>query len=572
MAVVVLLVVVTAAQPKQSKTPSRWSDPAVAARLQRDQCIAVALLVTGDLGKLDPTTGDAGCQVRAVIILTLYYRLRRTIGDDEWSDVVALSKGYLLTVHARVGDGDNELGTRPTKDLIQGAPIHSNKKFNAFVIYVRKKLGEHLFELLGLAYSLWSGGIVSTDEFWIDFRYRSNNLWSCHEFRLLRARLAKLSCQAMIELAAELPASGRWVEMLHYTKSIVKSRDANNEEDVEVLCTQVTFNVALAILYKHNIPILDGNVRIQLHGGDGCDQGQDLHLPCDPLHRTEGDIASHQTASGKMTYSFGTARALLYLPNKMTGTFEHVKNPSKQQMLAPCFFLKSWSTYHGHGSTVDDDSNEDNDLYSADHDRYYEALAKMDKPWAIEVMASSHPPYTRRAKHADLDIALVYEQIFADELPRSHKELRHDRYGLEGLSFFALEASRQHQRLTLADRQLCARRVAHNHGLNGECQFVRMGEPSKECTWRTTKRVDWQVVHVYAATYKWVHDQLQRLAARHAEASGAVIGRYVFALGAVGASHESRETATKLHNTKSENSRRNKYLSEYPRNQPLLRR
>lgn len=544
----------------------------MAARLQRDQCTAVALLVTGDLSKLDPTTGDASCQVRAVIILILYYRLHRTIGNDERSHVVTLSKEYLLTVRARVRDSDDELGARPTKDVLQGDPSHSSQQFNAFTINVRKLLGEHLFELLGLAYSLWSSGIVSTDEFWIDFRYRSNNLWGSHEFKLLRARLAKLSCQTMIELAAELPAGGRWVEILQHTKSIIKSEDADNQKDLEVLCTQASFSVALALLHHHNIPILDGNIRIQLHGGYDRDQDQDIHLDCDPLHLTEDDIASCWTASGKITYSFGTARTLLYLPNKVTGTFEHVKNPSMQQMLAPCFFLKSWSTYHGYGSIADDDNKADNDLYSPDHDRYYSTLAKMDKQWAIEVMASSHPPYTRRAKHADLDIALVYEKIFADGPPRSHKELRYDRYGLEGLSFFTPEASQQHQRLTLADIHFYARRVAEDHGLNGECQFVHMGEPSKECTWRTTKRVDWQVVHVYAATYEWVHDQLKQLADRHAEASGAVIGRYVFSLGAVGASHESKVMATKLHNTKSKKLRTNKYLSEYPRNQPLLRR
>ncbi|KAG0084047.1 hypothetical protein BGZ93_001415 [Podila epicladia] len=560
-------------QHTQGNTPSYWRDTVVAARLQRDQCIAVALLVTGDLGKLDPIIGDASCQVRAVIILTLYYRLHRTIGDDEWSHVIALSKEYLLKVCTRVGDGDGDdkLGT-PTKDVIQGDLSCSNTQFNAFIIYVRTLLGEHLFELLGLAYSLWSGGIVSSDEFWIDFRYKSNNLWGRHEFRLLRARLAKLSCQAMIELASELPVSGRWVEMLLYTKSVIKSGDDNKQEDVEVLCTQATFSVALAVLYQHNIPILDGNIRIQLHGGYDRDQDQDHHLSCDPLNLMEDDIASRLKGSGEMTYSFGTARALLYLPNKTAGTFEHVKDPSMQQMLAPCFFLKSWSTYHGHRSIADDDNNEDSGLYSADHDQYYEALAKMDKPWAIEVMASSHPPYTRRAKHMNLDIALVYEQIFADGLPRSHNELRYDRYGLEGLSFFNAEEGEQHQRLTMVDRHIYAKRVAHDHGLNGECQFVRMGEPSKECTWRTTKRVDWQVVHVYAASYEWVHNQLQQLAARHAEASGAIIGRYVFALGAVGASHESKATATKLHNTKNVNSRRNKYISEYPRNQPLLRR
>lgn len=559
-------------QPKQDNTLACWINTAVATRLQRDQYIAVALLVTGDLSKLDPTTGDAGCQVRAVIILVLYYRLRRTFGEAEWSDALQLSKEYLLKVHARVVDGGDEFDRRLTKDEIQGAPSHSSKQFNAFVIRVRKKLGEHLFELLGLAYSLWSGGIVSTDEFWIDFRYRSNNLWGCHEFRLLRARLAKLSCQALIELVAELPASRRWVEMLHYTKATIKSGPVDNEEDVEVLCTQASFSVALAVLYHHNIPILDGNIRIQLHGGDDRDQDQDLHLRFDHLHLMKGDIASDETTLGDTTYSFGTARALLYLPNKTTGTFEHVKNPSKQQVLAPCFFLKSWSTYHGHGSTADGENSEDDDLYSADHDRYYEALAKMDKPWAIEVMASSHPPYTRRAKYTDIDIALVYERIFADEPPRAHKELRYDRYRLEGLDLFTLEASQQHHRPILAERQVCARRVAHVHGLNVESQFVRMSAPSKECTWRTTKRVDWQVVHVHAATYEWVHDQLQRLTARHAKASGAIIGRYVFALGAVGASHESKETATKLHNTKSEKSRRNKYLSEYPQNQPLLHR
>ncbi|KAK5796944.1 hypothetical protein F5H01DRAFT_385451 [Linnemannia elongata] len=563
-------------QSKQDNIPSFWINTAATARLQRDQCIAVALLVTGDHSKLDPTTGDAGCQVRAVIILILYYRLRRTFGETEWSAAVLLSKEYLLKVHPWVVDGGDEFDKRHTKDEIQGAPSHSYRQFNALVIRIRKKVGEHLFELLGLAYSLWSGGIVSTDEFWIDFRYRSNNLWGCHEFRVLRARLAKLSCHSMIELAAELPASRKWVEMLHYTKAVIKSGPVDSEEDVEVLCTQVSFSVALALLYHHNIPILDGNIRIQLHVRDDRDrdrdQDQDLHLRFDHLHLMEGDDASDKTTLGDTTYSFGIARALLYLPNETTGTFEHVKNPSEQQMLAPCFFLKSWSTYHDHRSTADGESSEDDDLYSADHDRYYEALAKMDKPWAIEVMASSHPPYTRRAKHTDVDIALVYERIFADEPPRAHKELRFNRYRLEGLTLSTLEASQQHRRPTLAERQVCARRVAHVRGLKGESQFVRMSAPSKECTWRTTQRMDWQVVHVYAATYEWVHDQLQLLTARHAKASGAIIGRYVFALGAVGASHESKETATKLHNTKNEKSRRNKYLSEYPHNQPLLHR
>ncbi|KAG0288968.1 hypothetical protein BGZ98_004037, partial [Dissophora globulifera] len=557
-------------QPKQDNTPSYWINTAVNARLQRDQFIAVALLVTGDLSKLDPTTGDAGCQVRAVIILVLYYRLRRTFCETEWSEAVPLSREYLHEVHARVVNGSDEFDVRATKNEIQDALSHSNKQFNAFIVRVHEKLGDHLFELLGLAYSLWSGGIVSTDEFWIDFRYRSNNLWSCHEFRELRVRLAKLSCQAMIDLATELPAGRKWVEMLRYTKTTIKSRPVDSEEDVEVLCTQASFSVALALLFHHKIPILDGNIRIQLHGGDDCDQDQSLHLHFDHLTLMEGDIVSDETTLEDTKYSFGAARALLYLPNETTGTFEHVKNPSKQQMLAPCFFLKSWSTYDGHGSTADGENSEDDDLYSADHDRYYEALSKMDKPWAIEVMASSHPPYTRRAKYTDVDVALMYERIFADEQPRARKELRYNRYRLEGLDFFTLETGQQYHRPTLAERQVCARRVAHVHGLNGESQFVRMSAPSKECTWRTTKRVDWQVVHVHAATYEWVYNQLQQLTARHARASGAIIGRYVFALGAVGASHQSKQAATKLHNTKSEKSRRSKYLSDYPQNQSLL--
>ncbi|KAF9558679.1 hypothetical protein EC968_006885 [Mortierella alpina] len=596
---------VTATQHEHPQNANYWSDPVVGAMLQKDQCIAVALLVSGELDKLDPPIGDSSCQVRALLILILYHQLHKQIGATDWEDAVGLCKDC-LRLHGVNSGGSvkNALQARkrtiPYKEDVHLGGDVDNLEFQAFVTLVREKLGEQRFELLGLAYSLWSGGIVSTDEFWIDFRYRSNNLWGQHE-RRLRARLAKLSCAEMINLASELPAADKWVELLKETKSVIKRGDAadqEEEENVEVLCAQSTFNVALAALYYYNIPIVDGNVRIQLTGADGCDHGKDHHLRCEDclLHRLETDNASFcKSGSCKTTYSLGTVRTLLYVPNKMTGAFEFVRNPSKEQMIMPCFFLKTWSTYHGHsssnynytGSNKSDISKdgyyERDDLYSPDHGRYYEALLKIDKSWAIEVMASTHPPFTRRAQHADLDIAPVYERIFG----RSRKEFQYNRYGFEGENFLTPK-ERQHLRQekrqqqqqqqqqdqlpTPTDRLIMARRVSHERQLSGECQFVRMGAPSKECTWRITRTIDWNVVHVHAATFKWVDKQLQALACRHQEAVGAVIGRFVFSQGTVGASHECMEAATKLHNTQQSKARMKLYLAVYPKNQPLLRR
>ncbi|KAF9930485.1 hypothetical protein BGZ67_005767 [Mortierella alpina] len=594
---------VTATQHEQLRYSNCWGDPVVGAMLQKGQRIAVALLVSGNLHKLDPTTGDSSCQVRALLILVLYHHLRKEIGPTEWEEAVDLSREH-LQLHGVKKNGDWIKNAHQIKksanpfeeEAHAGGGDIDHMQFQDFVTLVHKKLGEQRFELLGLAYSLWSGGIVSTEEFWIDFRYRSNNLWGQHE-RLLRARLAKLSCAAMIDLASELPGAGKkWAELLRETKSVIKrggdTESQHDEEDVEVLCAQSTFNVALAILYQYNIPIVDGNIRIQLNGANGCDHGEDHSLRYDhdrPLHRTEmnNTTASCKIASCKMTYSLGTVQTLLYVPNKMTGAFEYVRSPSKEQMMMPCFFLKSWSTYYGHSSTNSNNRSnirkeggdkDRDDLYTPDHNRYYEALIKMDKSWAIEVMASTHPSFTRRAQNADLDIAPVYERIFG----RSHKEFRYNRYGIEGENYLTpdefqhqqqkQQQQEQGQRPTPTDRLMNARQVSLEYHLSGECQFVRMAAPSRECTWRITHAIDWNVVHVHAATYRWVNDQLQALVCRHQEAPGAVIGRYVFSQGFVGASHECQEAATKLHNTHQSNTRMTGYLADYPRNQPLLRR
>ncbi|KAF9946653.1 hypothetical protein BGZ70_003111, partial [Mortierella alpina] len=576
---------VATTQYEQTSSGNCWGDPAVGTILQRDQHIAVASLVSGDLDKLDPPIGDSSCQVRALVVLVFYHRLFKEFGHTEWEKAVGLSLEY-LKFH-RIHSGGSVKSAQPVKRRAvvpheQREAHHDgtiiNMQFLGLVALVRKTLGEQRFELLGLAYSLWSGGIVSTDEFWIDFRYRSNNLWGQHE-RFLRARLAKLSCAAMIDLAGELPNAGKWVQLLRETKSVIKRRDAegqDDEEDVEVLCAQSTFHVALAALYHYSIPIVDGNIRIQLNGTGDCDHdeghcsplGDRLHQP---LQRLEMEnIVSCNSASCKMTYSLGTVRALFYIPNKMTGAFEYVSSPSQEQMRMPCFFLKTWSTYHGHCSTNYRDNNSQNsnnssisiiseedkerdNLYSPDHDRYYEALIKVDKSWAIEVMASTHPPFSRRAQHAGLDISPVYERIFG----RSHKNFRYDRYGIEGENILTPEVRRQWRQKdhlpALTDRLITARQVSHERQLSGECQFVRMGAPSTECTWRITKAIDWNVVHVHAATYGWVKEQLQALAGRHQDAPGAVIGRFVFSQGAVGASHENKELATKLHNTRQSN-------------------
>ncbi|KAF9280187.1 hypothetical protein BGZ68_007447 [Mortierella alpina] len=474
---------VSTTQQEQPRKPKYWDDPVLDAMVQKDQRIAVALLVSGSLDKLDPTIGDSSCQVRALLILAMYHRLRKEFGAAEWEKAIELSKEH-LQLHRVINGGPTKSAQQDKEKASGFEEAHHggdivNNRFEAFVTLIHTKLGEQSFELLGLAYSLWSGGIVSTDEFWIDFRYRSNNLWGRHE-RLLRARLAKLSCAAMIDLASELPAASKWVELLRETKSIIKRGDTesqNEEEDIEILCAQSTFSVALAVLYHYKIPIVDGNVRIQLHGADGCGHSCDHSLGNDdrPLHRTEmHNTASCNIDSCKMTYSLGAVRTLLYIPNKMTGAFEHVRSPSKEQMQLPCFFLKTWSTYYVHDSTnknnsiastcnIKKEDKERDDLYSHDHDRYYEALIQMDKSWAIEVMASTHPPFTRRAQHADIDIAPIFERIFG----RSHKELWYDRYGIEGESFLRPEENKSHQQKnlpqqknplpTLADRLLLAR-------------------------------------------------------------------------------------------------------------------
>ncbi|CAO3568741.1 unnamed protein product [Mortierella alpina] len=594
---------VTTTQHEPASSANCWDDPAAGTMLQKDQHRAVALLVSGDLDKLDPPIGDSSCQVRALVILVFYYRLRKELDAREWEEAVALSVEY-LKLH-RIQNGSPVKSAqqlqRRAMPSEEGEAHHDGNlvdmQFLGFVTLVRKKLGEQRFELLGLAYSLWSGGIVSTDEFWIDFRYRSNNLWGHHE-RFLRARLAKLSCAAMIDLASELPNGDKWVQLLRETRSVIKRggpESQGDDEDVEVLCAQSTFHVALAVLFHYSIPTVDGNIRIRLNGTESCDhdEGHCLRLDDCPLRPQQcwerGNTTSRNSASCMMTYSLGTVRALYYVPNKVTGAFEYVSSPSKEQMRMPCFFLKTWSTYHGNGSTNHGDDNshknssssgnvseeedkERDDLYSPNHDRYYEALIKMDKSWAIEVMASTHPPFSRRAQHVGLDITPVYERIFG----RSRKECQYDRYGVKGESILTPEVRRQQWQKdhlpTLTDRLIAARQVSHDRQLSGECQFVRMGAPSTECTWRITEAIDWNVVHVHAATYRWVDEQLQALAGRHQAAPGAVIGRFVFSQGTVGASHENKETATRLHNTRQSNVRLSRYLADYPKNQPLLRR
>ncbi|KAJ7612873.1 hypothetical protein DFH06DRAFT_1344954 [Mycena polygramma] len=503
-------------------------DPVVSAKLVKHQHAAVAHLVTGDLSKLDPTTGDASCQVRAVTTLTFYYDLRGAFDDSQWVDVVALSKKYL---HAHATDKPDT----KVKTVSDAKGASHSTEFDALVALVRKHFGEEKFELLGLKHSLWAAGIVSTDEFWIDFKYRNNNQWGTHD-KALKARLANLSCDAFMELARQLSSDGKWVEVLERTRSVIKNEAA---DDIPVLSIQATFGVAMAVLYERGIPIIDGNLRIQLNVNAALASSSDASDP-----------------TPNVTYSFGTSRYLLFVPNRTTGKFELVKNPSPEQMRSPAFFLKSWSTYF-EGATTDG-------LYSSTHEEYYAAREGMDIQWAIDVYASLHPPFTGCAEDADIDIGAAYANIF----PPRAQVFACNRFALQGHTY----AASPHERPNLAERYNHALRVADQGGLDGDRQFVRVWPPFRECAQRLAKPVDWQVVHALAATPQWAEEQLRACADRHEAAKGAVIGRYVFALGAVGASHEVQDEATALHNTKKEVLRRQKYLKMYPQNEPLLRR
>lgn len=514
-----------------SQRASYHDDPLVMAKLEKHQLMAVACLVVGDLAKLDPTIGDASCQVRALIMLVFYYDLRKELGD-KWANAVDFSDAY-LTAHE---NDKSDTKAKTIQDITGG--IHA-KDFDDLVDFVRNHImGEEKFELLGLAHSLWTAGILSTDEFWIDFRYRSNNLWGTHD-KSLKARLATLSCDIFVELAKELPAEGKWVEALLETRSVIKRCGAEN---VPVLSIQATFAVAMALLYQRRIPLLDGNVRIQLTG-----DGQP-RLP-DPSDRSD-----NPEPPSNITYTLGAQRSMLYVANEKSGTFALVKTPVKEQMLSPAFFLKSWSTYY-EGST-------DQGLYSASHEAYYAARANISMPWAVDVYTALHPPFSRSAVDADLDIIAAFEKVF----PVRGNSFKYSRFDLQGLNHLVP----LNERPNLAERQNLAMRVAHVHHLNGDCQFVRMGAPSETCTSRINRCIDWQIVHVLAATPKWVDDNLRAIATRHEEAEGAVIGPYVFTLGAVGASHEIELDATKLHNIKKEPARRKRYLDDYPNNEPLL--
>ncbi|KUJ10855.1 uncharacterized protein LY89DRAFT_674966 [Mollisia scopiformis] len=508
----------------QPATSAYQQDPLVEARLNKHQHAAVACLLTHEFHKLDPATGDASCQVRAIIVLIFHQNLKKWL-DDIWDNAVKLSQDYNYT----------HLGDKPdtkTKTIteIQGAD-HS-KDFDDLVNVVRDFLGEEDFELLGLTYSLCAAGIAGLDEFDIDFRHRSNNLWGSHE-KSLKARLAKLSCATFIKFAEEVHSNGKLIDVLQETRSVIKNEGA---DDVPVLSIQATFLTALAILYARGIPIVNSIIRIQING-----DGQSQHH----------------------TYTFGNARSFIYLANHQTGKFELLKNPSPEQKCCPAFYIKSWSTYHANSTSKS--------LYSPDHKLYYHDFAKISLLWAVIVYSAAHPPFSRRAERVDLDLTSAYEGI--DGTIQSDLALQHDRFDLEGLNYENL-VSRSSDRPgpNLATKHKFALEVANQHQLNEECQFVRMGAPSTECTWRITKPIDWQIAHASAATVSWVDNRLEGLAERHRKASNAIIGRFVFSLGKLGASHVDRSRATELHNTKKETVRRKNYLADYPQNESLLNR
>lgn len=500
-------------------------DPIANARLIKHQNTAVACLILKEFDKLDPTTGDASCQVRAVIVLVFHQTLRMQLSDT-WDDAVRLSRNYM-----EAHENDKPETKAKTIDQIQGAD-HC-KSFDDLVETVRLELGEQDFELLGLTYSLCISGVAGTDEFEIDFRHRSNNLWGSHE-KALKTRLAQLACDKFVSLAKALPSGARYVDALQQTRSIIEK---DGLDDMPVLSIQATFFTALAILYVWNIPIVNSIVRVQIDSDETTDN---------------------------YTYKFGSARSLLYFPNKQTGRFELEKEPTAEQKSHPAFYIKAWSTYNK--------SSTDVGLYSSNHTFYYRALSKINIDWAVMVYTACHPPFTRRARDANMDIASVYSII---DGPPSTSDIKNSRFDLKGLNHHHLDASPsspQTPKFNLSTVHHLATKVSLQHGLDGECQLVRMGAPSTSCTYRITRPVDWQIAHASASTTSWVDTRLKNMEERHKMADKAVIGRYVFSLGSVGASCESKEVGDELHNVKTESTRRKRYLGMYPGNEGLLRR
>ncbi|KAF9581894.1 hypothetical protein BGW38_000925 [Lunasporangiospora selenospora] len=517
-------------------TRTYLDDPVTKAKLDKHQLVALALLVTGDLTKLDPASGDASCQVRAVIVLHMALHLRTELKHDQWGHAELLAASFL---EAHKND-QPDTKTKTVEDA-QGA-AHS-PKYDQFAAFVRLHiLGEETWELLGLCYSLWVSGIISTDEFWIDFRYRSNNQWHDHE-KILRARLAELSCSKFIAIAKTLPDGNILTKALEVTRSVIKDPGV---PAVPVFAIQPTFAAATAFAYKYNIPIIMAVIRIQL---DGDAEGDSLDADKYP------DLGESELASD-MIYSLGAARTLFYLPDKATGRFKLVPEPTEKQRQAQGLFIKSWSTYH-RGST-------DDGLFSADHDKYFSALSTANIEWLFDVYTALHAPFCRRAEHWNMDVAALYKHTFGTR----SKAFVYDRFDCQGLDYRTVKDHRptQLERLTMSTH------TALKAGLSRECQVVRMAAPADRCTWRITKAVDWQLSHVHAGTVSWAETRLQAMTECHMGSPHIVIGRFVFALGSMGVSCKVEAFATELHNTKNKRNRKNKYLAVYPNNKLLLDR
>jgi hypothetical protein len=531
---------------------------------------AIVSLVLNKLYELDPTIGDAACEMRVLIVhwLREIFLTVRKDGDESVAEayVKAHAKDKTDTqvrtfADAKGAAADIDIQVRTLGDA-EGAE-HSDACDELFA-RVCNSLDEQKIDFLRGCYTFTSSSVMSKDEVGLLFSNRSraamavageDTLTSGNQEdlinveRALKANLAYDSIELYLQMYSTL--------VPRHEAIVPDAPQFFIENQLGLALKQFKSRVTYKFEYAGQIeveemplraifPLLASHVLIAYHRNEGIL----TRARANEMHGLPG------AAAGKQLYTdrFGGAYVLLWKPNTATGRYEVVGiDPSNLD--DNCTVLDGWTKYlAGADGQGLDASN------LAEHE---DAFKNVNLAFMVDQYAACHPDFTGNADEKDFDYDEGFEKLCtAQPAGVTFNPTR------ENFQDLTLNINRPgEKRPNMLNRYTLASQWGEKRTLHDHCQPIH--GTGRDQYQRLGRTVDWQIDHIYSMTPRQLLADTKTLTAKFAAAPDHKLGPFLIRAGEGAYSLEKTEDVSTLLKIKNDHKRKAEYVKLVPGNAPL---